>query len=170
MKPLLKKFFRILLIILVAAAFAVLGFYFNKFNLDKLKPTTLVEQIPFGEVLEVTGFEDAEFYDSTNEFIGAEIRIKVKFASHIEPIDRLPSEYKRGLKKAYSNVEILVKEIPSKEVLEKMIEALADSKFLKLIENKEVQASFVETKIDNKKLKSIEIVFVNPESYYFVKY
>lgn len=170
MKPFLKKFFRIIFIIIIAAGFALLGFYFNKFGWDMLRPTSLVEQVPFGEVLEVLEFKEAEFYDSTNEFIGAELRIKVKYASHIEPAEKLPSEYKRGLKKAYSNVVVYVKEIPSEEVLQKMIEALKESSYLKLIENKDVQVSFVETRINNKKVKSIEKIFVKPESYYFIKY
>jgi len=169
MKPFLKKFLITIFIIFVAAAFAFFGFYFNKFGLDILKPTKLVEHIPFGEVLEVTGFEEKEFYDSKNEFIGAEIIIKVKFASQIEPVEKLPSEYKRGIKKAYSNVDIYVKEIPNKEVLDKMKEALESSQYLKLIESEEVQASFIETKIDNKKVKSIEKIFVRPEDYYFIK-
>jgi len=66
-------------------------------------------------------------------------------------------------------VDIYVKEIPNKEVLDKMKEALESSQYLKLIESEEVQASFVETKIDNKKVKSIEKIFVRPEDYYFIK-
>jgi len=171
----MKSFFKklivaLILIVIIAAAVVVLGLYFNKINLNMWKSTPLVEKIPYGQNLEVIEFKEAEFYDSTNEFIGAEIRIKVKFASQIEPKNKLPSEYKRGLKKAYSNVDIYVKDIISLEMLEKMKEALAESRYLKLIEGKEVRAEFYETKINNKKVKSIEKLFVMPDSYYFVKY
>ncbi|NQT80932.1 MAG: hypothetical protein HQ555_11150 [Candidatus Aminicenantes bacterium] len=169
MKPFLKKLLSILLIVFIAVAFAVAGFYFNKYGLDFLKRTKLVEQIPFGEVIEITGFEEKEFYNSKNEFIGAEIRIKVRFASKLEPVEKLPSEYKRGIEKAYSNVVIIVKEIPSKELLDKMKEALEGSEFLKLIDSAEVQVSYIETKINKKRVKSIEEIFVKPESYYFIK-
>ncbi|NIN91762.1 hypothetical protein GTO36_01950, partial [bacterium] len=77
---------------------------------------------------------------SMNQFIRAEIVIRVRFAAHIEPVERLPLEYKNELKKAYSNPHIYVKEIPSKEALEKMMEALAESKYLELIEGKDIQA------------------------------
>ena len=170
MKSFGKKLITTIFIILLAAALFLLGFYLDKFDIVKWKPVTLVEQIPYGEVLEITEFEEIEFYDSMNKFIGAEINIRVKFASHIEPIEKLPSEYKNELKKAYSDVDIYVKEIPSLEGLEKMKVALADSKYLKLIEDKEIQAFFVETRINNKKIKRIEKIFLNPESYYFVKY
>jgi hypothetical protein len=63
-----------------------------------------------------------------------------------------------------------VKEIPSKEALEKMMEALADSKYLELIEDKEIQAFLYEAKLNNKKVKRIEKIFLKPESYFFVKY
>jgi len=168
MKPFLKKLMGIIFIIIIVAAFGV-GYFFNKFNLDKWKPTKLVEQIPYDEVLEITEFEETEFYDSVNKFIKAEMIVKVRFVSHIEPIEKLPSEYKDELKKAYSNIEICVKEIPSLEVLEKMKEALADSKYLRLIEGKEIQSFFIETKINNKRVKRIEKIFMKPDSYYFVK-
>lgn len=169
MKPFLKKLLSIFIIVFIAVAFAVLGFYFNKYGLDFLNRTKLVEHIPFGEVIEITGFEEKEFYNSKNEFIGAEIRIKVRFASKLEPAEKLPSEYKLGIKKAYSNVVIIVKEIPSKELLDKMKEALEGSEFLKLIDSAEVQVNYIETKIDKKRVKSIEEIFVKPESYYFIK-
>ena len=165
-----KRLMTLILIIFIAAALALIGFYLDKFDIVKWKPVTLMEQIPYGEIIEITEFKETEFYDSMNKFIGAEIRIKVRFAAHIEPTEKLPTEYKNKLKKAYSNIELYVKEIPSSEALEKMKEALADSKYLNLIENKEIQAFFYETKINSKKVKRLEKLFVKPESYYFVKY
>lgn len=159
----------IFVIILVIVLF-LLVFYLDKFDIIRLRPVTLVEQIPYGEVIEIGEFEETEFYDSMNKFIGADIVIRVRFAAHIEPAERLPTEYKNELKKAYSNVDIYVKEIPSKEALEKMMEALADSKYLKFIEDKEIQAFLYETKINNKKVKRIEKIFLTPDSYFFVKY
>jgi hypothetical protein len=159
----------IYVIILAVVLFLVL-FYLDKFNIVRLSPVTLVEQIPYGEVIEIEEFEETEYYDSMNKFIGADIVIRVRFTAHIEPVERLPLEYKDELKKAYSNVDIYVKEIPNKEALEKMMEALADSKYLELVEDKEIQAFLYETKINNKKVKRIEKIFLKPESYFFVKY
>ncbi|NIM57374.1 MAG: hypothetical protein GTO16_00310 [Candidatus Aminicenantes bacterium] len=159
----------IYLIILAVVVFLVL-FYLDKFNIVRLRPVTLVEQIPYGQVIEIEAFEETEFYDSMNQFIRAEIIIRVRFAAHIEPVQRLPLEYRDELKKAYSNVDIHVKEIPSKEALEKMLEALADSKYLELVGDSEIQAFLYETKIDNRKVKRIEKIFLKPESYFFVKY
>jgi head-tail adaptor len=170
MKPFLKRFFKTIFIIIFAAALIVLGFFINKFDLDKLKPIKLVEQIPFGQVVEVTGYEDAEFYDSKNEFIGAEIRIRVEFESRIEPAVKLPVEYKQGVRKAYSDIDIYVKDIESKEQLEKMKQALEEIKYLKLIEGEGVQADYVEKKIDGKKIKSLAKLYLKPDNYYFVKY
>jgi hypothetical protein len=170
MKPFLKRFFKTIFIIIFAAALIVLGFFINKFDLDKLKPIKLVEQIPFGQVVEVTGYEDAEFYDSKNEFIGAEIRIRVEFESRIEPAAKLPVEYKQGVRKAYSDIDIYVKDIESKEQLEKMKQALEEIKYLKLIEGEGVQADYVEKKIDGKKIKSLAKLYLKPDNYYFVKY
>ncbi len=135
MKSFGKKLIKTLFIIIVATAIFLLVFYLDKYDLVKLRPVTLVEQIPYGEIIEIEAFEETEFYDSMNKFIGADIVIRVRFAAHIEPVERLPLEYKDELKKAYSNIDIYVKEIPSKEALEKMMEALVDSKYLELIEN-----------------------------------
>jgi len=170
MKSFGKKLIKTIFIIILATALFLLVFYLDKFDIVRLRPVTLVEQIPYGETIEIEEFEETEFYDSMNKFIGADIVIRVRFAAHIEPVERLPLEYKDELKKAYSNVDIYVKEIPSKEALEKMMEALADSKYLELIENKEIQAFLYETKINNKKVKRIEKIFLKPESYFFVKY
>jgi hypothetical protein len=165
----MKKFSRIVILIIGAAAFAVLGFYSNKININRWKPKPLIEQIPFEEALEVLGSEQAEFYTSANEFMRAEIKIKVKFPSHIEPADRLPSEYRSGQKKAYSTLEIVVTDIPSAELLAKMKEALSQRKYLKLAKNQDMQVVFKETRIDHKKIKSIERISLKPENYYFVE-
>jgi hypothetical protein len=170
MKSFGKKLMTSIYVIILAVVLFLVVFYLDKFNVVKLSPVTLVEQIPYGEVIEIEAFEETEFYDSMNKFIGADIVIRVRFAAHIEPVERLPLDYKNELKKAYSNVDIHVKEIPSKEALEKMMEALAGSKYLKLVEDKEIQAFLYETKIDNKKVKRIKKIFVKPESYFFVKY
>lgn len=170
MKSFGKKLMTTIYVIIVAVVLFLVLFYLDKFNIVRLRPVTLVEQIPYGEVIEIEAFEETEFYDSMNQFIRAEIVIRVRFAAHIEPVERLPLEYKDELKKAYSNPDIYVKEIPSKEALEKMMEALADSKYLELIEDKEIQAFLYETKINNKKVKRIEKIFLKPESYFFVKY
>lgn len=170
MKSFGKKLMTTIYVIIVVVVIFLVVFYLDKFNIIKLRPVTLVEQIPYGEVIEIEGFEETEFYDSMNKFIGAEIVIRVRFAAHIEPVERLPLEYKNELKKAYSNTDIYVKEIPSPEALEKMMEALAESKYLELIEEKEIQASLYETKINNRKVKRIEKIILKPESYFFVKY
>jgi len=170
MKPFTKKLFKAVFIIIFAAALIVLGFLASKFNLDKWRPAKLVEQIPFGEVIEVTGYEDAEFYDSENEFIGAEVKIRVEFVSRIEPAAKLPAEYKQGIRKAYSKIDIVVKDIPSKEGLEKMKLALDEIKYLKLVETVDITAEYVERKIDGKRVKSLAKIFARPENYYFVKY
>jgi hypothetical protein len=165
-----KKLMTTIYVIILAVVLFLLAFYLDKFDIVKLRPVTLVEQIPYGEVIEIEEFDKTEFYDSMNKFIGADIVLRVRFAARIEPVERLPLEYKDELKKAYSNVDIYVKEIPSKEALEKMMEALADSKYLKLIEDKDIRAFLYETKINNKKVKRIEKIFLKPESYFFVKY
>ncbi|NIO49616.1 MAG: hypothetical protein GTN73_09320 [Candidatus Aminicenantes bacterium] len=170
MKSFGKKLMTTIFVIILVIVLFLLVFYLDKFDIIRLRPVTLVEQIPYGEVIEIGEFEETEFYDSMNKFIGADIVIRVRFAAHIEPAERLPTEYKNELKKAYSNVDIYVKEIPSKEALEKMMEALADSKYLKFIEDKEIQAFLYETKINNKKVKRIEKIFLTPDSYFFVKY
>jgi hypothetical protein len=170
MKSFGKKLMTTIYVIILAVVLFLLAFYLDKFDIVKLRPVTLVEQIPYGEVIEIEEFDKTEFYDSMNKFIGADIVLRVRFAARIEPVERLPLEYKDELKKAYSNVDIYVKEIPSKEALEKMMEALADSKYLKLIEDKDIQAFLYETKINNKKVKRIEKIFLKPESYFFVKY
>jgi hypothetical protein len=170
MKSFGKKLSRTIFVMIIATVLFLIVFYLDKFDIVKLRPITLVEQIPYEEVIEIEVFEETEFYDSMNKFIGAEIVIRVRFAAHIEPADRLPLEYKDELKRAYSNVDIYVKEILSKEVLDKMMEALADSKYLELIKDKEIQAFLYETKLNNKKVKRIEKIFLKPESYFFVKY
>ncbi len=170
MKPFMKKVFKAVFVIIFAVALIVLGFFVSKFNLDKWRPAKLVEQIPFGEIIEVTGYEDAEFYDSKNEFIGAEMRIWVEFVSKIEPKAKLPAEYKQGIRKAYSKIEIVVKDIPSKEFLEKMKLALDEIKYLKLVETADITAEYVERKIDGKKVKSLAKIFARPENYLFVKF
>ncbi len=170
MKSFGKKLIRTIFVIIIATVLFLVVFYLDKFDIVRLKPITLVEQIPYEEVIEIKEFEETEFYDSMNKFIGAEIVIRVRFSAHIEPAERLPLEYKDELKKAYSDVDIYVKEIPNKEALEKMMEALADSKYLELIEDKEIQAFLYETKLNNKKVKRIEKIFLKPESYFFVKY
>ncbi len=170
MKSFAKKLTRTIFVIIIATILFLIVFYLDKFDIVRLKPITLVEQIPYEEAIEIEGFEETEFYDSMNKFIGAEIVIRVRFAAHIEPAERVPLEYKDELKRAYSNVDIYVKEIPSKETLEKMMEALTDSKYLELIENKGIQAFLYEAKLNNKKAKRIEKIFLTPESYFFVKY
>lgn len=170
MKSFGKKLSRTIFVMIIATVLFLIVFYLDKFDIVKLRPITLVEQIPYEEVIEIEVFEETEFYDSMNKFIGAEIVIRVRFAAHIEPADRLPLAYKDELKRAYSNVDIYVKEILSKEVLDKMMEALADSKYLELIKDKEIQAFLYETKLNNKKVKRIEKIFLKPESYFFVKY
>ncbi len=170
MKPILKRTITIAVIILIIASLVFLGIHFKKINLEKWKPKPLVEQIPYEEELEVLEYEDAEFYDSTNEFMRAEIKIKVRFPSRFEPADRLPSEYKRGQKKAYTTAEINVIDIPSLEMLGKMKQALVQRKYLKLAKNKEIQVNLKESQIDGKKVKAIEKIFLKPESYYFVQY
>jgi hypothetical protein len=170
MKSFGKKLIRSIFILIIATALFLLVFYLDKFDIVRLRPVTLVEQIPYGEVLEIEEFEETEFYDSMNQFIGADIVIRVRFAAHIEPVERLPLEYKDELKKAYSNIDIYVKEIPSQEALEKMKEALAVGNYIKLIEDKEIQAFLYETKLNNKKVKRIEKIFLKPDSYFFVKY
>lgn len=170
MKPFVKKFFKVIFIVIFAVALLLLGFFINKFNLDKWRPAKLVEQVPFGEVIEVTGYEDAEFYDAKNEFIGAEIRIRVEFESKIEPVAKLPAEYRQGVRKAYSEIDIYVKDIPSKEFLENMKKGLDESKYLKLIETEEIDVEYKESRIDGKKVKSLVKIVVRPENYYFVKY
>ncbi len=170
MKPLMKSLFKAAFIILFAAALIILGFFASKFNLDKWRPAKLVEQIPFGEVIEVTGYEDAEFYDSKNEFIGAEMKIRVEFVSRIEPAAKLPAEYRQGIRKAYSKIEIVIKDIKSQEDLEKMKKALDEIKYLKLIETADITAEYVERKIDGKKVKSLSKIFARPENYLFVKF
>lgn len=170
MKSFGKKLSRTIFVMIIATVLFLIVFYLDKFDIVKLRPITLIEQIPYEEVIEIEVFEETEFYDSMNKFIGAEIVIRVRFAAHIEPADRLPLAYKDELKRAYSNVDIYVKEILSKEVLDKMMEALADSKYLELIKDKEIQAFLYETKLNNKKVKRIEKIFLKPESYFFVKY
>ena len=170
MRSFAKKLTRTIFVIIIATVLFLIVFYLDKFDIVRLSPITLVEQIPYEEVIEIEEFEETEFYDSMNKFIGAEIVIRVRFAANIEPAERLPLEYKDELKRAYSNVDIYVKEIPSKEALEKMMEALADSKYLELIEDKEIQAFLYEAKLNNKKVKRIEKIFLTPESYFFVKY
>jgi len=170
MKAFGKKLVRTLFIIILATAIFLVVFYLDKFDIVRLRAVTLVEQIPYGEVLEIEEFEETEFYDSMNQFIGADIVIRVRFAARIEPVERLPLEYKDELKKAYSNIDIYVKEIPNQEALEKMKEALAVGNYIKLIEDKEIQAFLYETKINNKKVKRIEKIFLKPDSYFFVKY
>lgn len=170
MKPFVKKFLKAFIILVVIAALAAVVIYFDLYKLDWISPTLLVEQIPYEKVFEITEFEDAEFYNSTNEFIGAEIRIGVRFLSHILPAEKLPEEYKKGEKKEYSNVNIYVKDVPSMKALEKMREALESSKYLKLIKDKEIYATFHESKLGNKKVKRIEEISVKSDGYYFVKY
>jgi len=170
MKPFMKRFFKTVFIIIFAVALIVVGFFINKFDLDKLRPAKLVEQIPYGQVVEVSAYEDAEFYDSKNEFIGAEIRIRVEFESKIEPAAKLPAEYKQGMRKAYSEIDLYVKDIESKEQLEKMKQALEELGYIKLIESEGIQADYVERKIDGKKIKSLEKLYLKPDNYYFVKY
>jgi len=170
MKSPLKNFFKAIFFIIFAVALFLLGLYFNKLDLSRWKPSPLVEQIPFGDVIEVTGSEEVEFYDSKNEFIGAEIQMNVKFQARIEPASKLPKDYKEGLKKVNSHVDLYVKKIPSKEVLERMKEALAESKYLRLIESEDVQATYVSMKIDGRRVKRIEKIELKPESYYFVKF
>jgi len=166
----MKRFFKTIFIIIFAAALIVLGSLLKKFDLDTLRPVKLVEQIPYGLVIEVSAYEDAEFYDSKNEFIGAEIRIRVEFESKIEPVAKLPAEYKQGTKKAYSEIDIYVKDIESKEQLEKMKQALEEIGYIKLIESEGIQADYVEKKIDGKKIKSLAKLYLKPDNYYFVKY
>jgi len=166
----MKRFFKTVFIIIFAVALIVVGFFINKFDLDKLRPAKLVEQIPYGQVVEVSAYEDAEFYDSKNEFIGAEIRIRVEFESKIEPAAKLPAEYKQGMRKAYSEIDLYVKDIESKEQLEKMKQALEELGYIKLIESEGIQADYVERKIDGKKIKSLEKLYLKPDNYYFVKY
>ena len=170
MKPFMKKLFKFIFIIVFAAALIILGIFVNKFNLDSWRPAKLIEQIPFGEIIEVTGYEDAEFYDSKNEFIGAEVRIRVEFESRIEPVAKLPAEYRQGIRKAYSEIDIYVKDIPTKEFLENMKLALEEIKYLKLIESEGIDVEYVQTKIDGKKVKKLEKIFVRPDNYYFVKF
>lgn len=170
MKPFMKKFFKFIFIIVFAVGLIILGIFFNKFNLDKWRPAKLVEQIPFGEIIEVTGYEDAEFYDSKNEFIGAEVRIRVEFESRIEPVAKLPTEYRQGIRKAYSEIDIYVKDIPTKEFLENMKLALDEIKYLKLVETEGIDVEYVQTRLDGKKVKSLSKIFVKPDSYYFVKF
>ena len=170
MKPFMKRFFRTIFIIIFVIALIVVGFFLNKFDLDKLRPAKLVEQIPYGQVIEISAYEDAEFYDSKNEFIGAEIRIRVEFESKIEPVAKLPNEYRQGMKKAYSEIDLYVKDIESKEQLEKMKQALEEIRYIKLIESEGIQADYVEKKIDGKKIKSLEKINLKPDNYYFVKY
>ena len=170
MKPFMKKFLKAFIILIVIAALATAVIYFDLYKLDWIRPTLLVEQIPYEEIFEITEFEDAEFYDSTNEFVGAEIRIGVRFLSHISPPEKLPEEYKSGVKKEYSSVNIYVKDVPNLKTLEKMREALESSKYLKLIKNKEIHATFYESKLGNKKVKRIEEISVKSDGYYFVKY
>ncbi len=166
----MKKVFKAVFVIIFAVALIVLGFFVSKFNLDKWRPAKLVEQIPFGEIIEVSRYEDAEFYDSKNEFIGAEMRIWVEFVSKIEPKAKLPAEYKQGIRKAYSKIEIVVKDIPSKEFLEKMKLALDEIKYLKLVETADITAEYVDRRIDGKKVKSLAKIFARPENYLFVKF
>ncbi len=170
MKSFGKKLVKTLFIIILATVIFLIVFYLDKSDIIRLRPVTLVEQIPYGEVLEIEEFEETEFYDSMNQFLGADIVIRVRFAAHIEPVERLPQEYRNELKKAYSSVDIYVKEIPSQEALVRMKEALAAGRYIKLIEDKEIQAFLYETKIDNKKVKRIEKIFLKPDSYFFVKY
>ncbi len=166
----MKSIFKIIFIIIFAGALVVLGFFASKFNLDKWRPAKLVEKIPFDEIIEVTGYEDAEFYDSKNEFIGAEMKIRVEFVSIIEPAAKLPAEYKQGIRKAYSRPEIVVKDIPTLEDLEKMKKALDEIKYLKLIETADITAEYVERRIDGKKVKSLSKIFARPDNYLFVKF
>ena len=170
MKPLLKKSLKAIIIIVVLAGLVTAVIYFDLYKLDWIRPTLLVEQVPYEEVCEINEFEDAEFYDSTNEFMGAEIRIGVRFLAVIAPPEKLPEEYKEGVKKEYSNVNIFVKDVPSLKTLEKMREALESSKFLKLIKNKEIHVTFLESRLGNKKVKRIEEISVKSDGYYFVKY
>ena len=170
MKSFGKKLIRTIFILILATVIFLTVYYLDKFNIIRLRSVTLVEQVPYGEVLEIEEFEETEFYDSMNKFIGADIVIRVRFAARIEPVERLPLEYRDELKKAYSNIDVYVKEIPSQEALEQMMEALATGNFIKLIEDKEIQAFLYETKLDNKKVKRIEKIFLKPDSYIFVKY
>jgi len=166
----MKRIFKTIFIIIFAAALIVVGFFLNKFDLDRLRPAKLVEQIPYGLVIEVSAYEDAEFYDSKNEFIGAEIRIRVEFESRIEPAAKLPADYRQGMRKAYSEIDLYVKDIESKEQLEKMKQALEEIGYIKLIESEGIQADYIEKKIDGKKIKSLEKLYLKPDNYYFVKY
>ena len=170
MKPFLKKFFKFFFIFIFAVALLLSGYFLNKFDLGRLRHAKLIEQIPYEEVIKVTSYEDAEFYDSKNEFIGAEMIIRVEFESKIEPVAKLPAEYRQGIRKAYSEIDIYVKDIPDKESLEKMKQGLDESKYLKLIETEGIEAEYVESKIDGKKVKSLAKIFVRPEHYYFVKF
>ncbi len=170
MKPFMKKFLKAFIILVVIAALATAVIYFDLYKLDWISPTLLVEQIPYEEIFEIKEFEDAEFYDSTNEFMGAEIRISVRFQSLILPPEKLPEEYKKGEKKEYSNVNIYVKDVPNLKALEKMREALENSKYLKLIKNKEIRVTFHESKLGNRRVKRIEEISVKSDGYYFVKY
>ncbi len=166
----MKNFFKTFLIIILAAAAFVLGFLVSKADMSKWKPSPLVEAIPYGEVIEMTSFAEAEFYDSKNEFMGAEIQVNIKYPARLEPASKLPAEYKEGMKKLYSSCVLHVKEIPSKEVLEKMKQALSESRHLKLVEGEGVRVSYVEDKIEGRKAKRIVKIELKPENYYFVKY
>jgi hypothetical protein len=170
MKPLMKKFLKAFIILVIIAALATAVIYFDLYKLDWISPTLLVEQISYEEVFEINEYEDAEYYDSTNAFMGAEIRINVRFLAHILPLEKLPEEYKKGEKKEYSSVNIYVKDVPSLKALEKMREALESSKYLKLIKNKEIRVTFRESKLGNKKVKRIEEISVKSDGYFFVKY
>jgi hypothetical protein len=92
MKAFGKKLVRTLFLIILATAIFLVVFYLDKFDIVRLRAVTLVEQIPYGEVLEIEEFEETEFYDSMNQFIGADIVIRVRFAARIEPVERLPLE------------------------------------------------------------------------------
>lgn len=170
MKLFPKKLFGTVIIIIIIAVIAVAAYFISKSGLGWLRPSPLVEQIPREEIIEIKGFEDAEFYDSTNEFIGAEIRINVSFDSHFLPAEKMPSEYKEGQKKVSSSAVILVKDIASLEILEKMREALASSSYLKLRKESEIQAVFGEAKIDGKKAKIIKELNLKADDYYFVRF
>ena len=66
-----KKLIRTIFVIIIATVLFLIVFYLDKFDIVRLSPITLVEQIPYEEVIEIEEFEETEFYDSMNKFIGA---------------------------------------------------------------------------------------------------
>ncbi len=109
MKSFAKKLIRTIFLIIIATVLFLIVFYLDKFDIVKLRPITLVEQIPYEEVIEIEAFEETEFYDSMNKFIGAEIVIIVKFADHIDPAKRLLIDYKYELNTGSSDVDLYLK-------------------------------------------------------------